>query len=106
MDMKSLGAWEKKVWSWCVSAFLPYIFTMWRYVKVSVYAMQQYNFTLTISTHMSQELWIREICTDQLVHVAYRKVCAERSIPLLGINVLIMTMIKSPQKVTTLKSPQ
>ena len=67
----------------CVSAFLSYIFTMWKFVNVTVYAMQQYHFTLTVSTRMSQELWIGEICTDQLVRVAPRKVCTERSIPLL-----------------------
>ena len=77
----------------CVSTFLSYIFTMWKFVNVTVYTMQQYHFTLTISTCMSQELWIREIYTDRLVHVAPRKVCTERSIPLLGINVLVMTMI-------------
>jgi hypothetical protein len=40
---------------------------------------------------------------DELVQVAPRKVYTERSTPLLGINVLIMTSEISP-KVTTLKS--
>ena len=79
----------------CVSAFVSYIFTMWK----CKCAVQQSHFTLTISARTSQELWNREsICTDQLVHVAPRKVCTERSVPLLGINVLIMTIIKSPKK--------
>ena len=54
-----------------VSGFPSYIFTVQRFVNVTVYTMQQYHFTLTISARMSQELWnIEIICTDELLQVS------------------------------------